>query len=40
MQLTEYKQDNKKVLGIDENGRGTLAGELIVTGVPFDLTVN
>jgi len=35
MQLAEYKQNNDRVLGIDENGRGTLAGELIVTGVIF-----
>lgn len=35
MQLTEYKQDDRKVLGIDENGKGPLAGPLIVTGVVF-----
>jgi len=35
MQLKEYKQDDKRVLGIDENGRGPLAGPLIVTGVIF-----
>lgn len=35
MQLTEYKQNNEKVLGIDENGKGPLAGPLIITGVIF-----
>jgi len=35
MQLKEYKQDDRKVLGCDEAGRGPLAGPVIIAGIVF-----